>query len=150
MTADLQWPILKTGSSGHDVSALQYLLRCIHDRCHSLAADGQFGPATEEAVKAFQSDMHASADGIVGTMTWNKLTLRDTSVVQRGSQGDCVKAAQTELLKHGLLSSPAQVDGSFGPATHAALQEFQNRVQLNPNGLTTPETWQWLICLTTT
>ncbi len=36
------WPLLKQGSQGHPVPALQYLLR---DRGHHVTVDGIFGPA---------------------------------------------------------------------------------------------------------
>ena len=38
-----------------------------------LSVDGQFGPATEEAVKAFQLDRGLPVNGIVTTSTWNEL-----------------------------------------------------------------------------
>ena len=37
------------------------------------AADGIFGPATEQAVKLFQTNNQLSADGSVGMQTWAKL-----------------------------------------------------------------------------
>lgn len=35
--------------------------------------DGKVGPATKDAVKAFQSDNGLTADGVVGRQTWEKL-----------------------------------------------------------------------------
>ena len=35
--------------------------------------DGIFGPETERAVRAFQSENALSVDGIVGPNTWNSL-----------------------------------------------------------------------------
>lgn len=148
MTAELAWPVLRNGSRGPDVTALQYLLRCAHDQWHTLSADGAFGPATEKAVRDFQASAHTSVDGIVGAMTWGGLTTRDTSAVRLGSRGDCVRAAQTELVKVRLLSNPEQVDGDFGRVTDAALQAFQRGQGLHPDGITGPTTWQYLICFT--
>jgi peptidoglycan hydrolase-like protein with peptidoglycan-binding domain len=37
---------------------------------HSIEVDGAFGPATEEATKAFQSHKGLAVDGIVGHHTW--------------------------------------------------------------------------------
>ena len=34
------------------------------------AVDGDFGPKTEAAVKAYQQDRGAQVDGIVGDQTW--------------------------------------------------------------------------------
>lgn len=35
--------------------------------------DGKVGPATKDAVKAFQGDNGLTADGVVGRQTWDKL-----------------------------------------------------------------------------
>jgi peptidoglycan hydrolase-like protein with peptidoglycan-binding domain len=35
--------------------------------------DGDFGPRTESAVKAEQSQAHVAVDGVVGQTTWTKL-----------------------------------------------------------------------------
>lgn len=37
------------------------------------AIDGKIGPATKQAVKAFQRDNSLEADGVVGRRTWDKL-----------------------------------------------------------------------------
>lgn len=57
--------ILKLGSKGNEVKALQSKLNLIED--------GIFGPITEEAVKDFQKKNGLIADGIVGSKTWEKL-----------------------------------------------------------------------------
>jgi len=56
---------LKLGSKGELVKKLQKAL--------NLAADGIFGPLTEERVKNFQQSKGLKADGIVGAATWAKL-----------------------------------------------------------------------------
>jgi len=60
-----RYPVLRKGSSGPSVVWLQQQLR--------VPADGSFGPATERAVKAFQSAHGLSADGVVGHDTWAAL-----------------------------------------------------------------------------
>ena len=63
-------PTLKRGSKGEYVRQLQKLLQ---DRGYDLGKcgiDGDFGRATEAAVKEFQKDSHITADGIVGPNTW--------------------------------------------------------------------------------
>lgn len=147
MTAEAPWPVLKLDSKGADVTALQYLLRGARDAWRTLAADGVYGPRTEEIVRAFQGFTGIPVDGVVGPVTWGKLTDGTTigSTVRSGSTGDYVRAAQTELLKHGELTGPAQVDGTFGPATDAATRHFQSRTGLGVDGVVGPLTWQKLI-----
>ncbi|WP_210481595.1 peptidoglycan-binding domain-containing protein [Naasia sp. SYSU D00948] len=59
-------PTLRRGSTGPAVAALQ---RVLTDLGHPLAADGNFGPRTEQAVRAFQSRSSLTPDGIVGPRT---------------------------------------------------------------------------------
>jgi peptidoglycan hydrolase-like protein with peptidoglycan-binding domain len=141
------WPVLRQGSIGPDVTALQYLLRGARDQWRTLAADGVFGPATDSVVRAFQSVTGLTTDGIVGPETWQRLTDGKTigTIVRRGDQGEYVKAAQTELLKHGDLKSAAQVDGIFGTDTDTATRRFQERVHLTIDGIVGPVTWWELI-----
>jgi len=62
--------LLKLGSTGDDVVKLQ----------NKLGVDpiGKFGPKTEAAVKAWQSQNGLTADGIVGDGTWSKLFAEGT------------------------------------------------------------------------
>jgi putative chitinase len=59
--------LLKVGSKGNDVIALQKFL--------GLSADGVFGKGTENAVKVWQSKNGLAADGIVGKGTWESMGL---------------------------------------------------------------------------
>lgn len=63
-------PLTRSGDSGLAVKLLQTLLTVAG---HVLAPDGDFGPATLEAVKAFQSEKGLTIDGIVGPLTWDAL-----------------------------------------------------------------------------
>ena len=63
-------PILARGSRGESVRALQSLLN-MHGA--TLSVDGSFGPATEKAVKAFQTENALAADGKCGSATWGAL-----------------------------------------------------------------------------
>lgn len=57
--------LLKRGDNNEDVKKLQVRL--------GVDPIGNFGPKTEEAVKAFQSANGLTADGVVGPGTWAKL-----------------------------------------------------------------------------
>jgi N-acetyl-anhydromuramyl-L-alanine amidase AmpD len=59
-------PTLVRGASGDLVTALQTKL--------GVTADGQFGAATEAAVRAFQTAHGLTPDGIVGPQTWAALS----------------------------------------------------------------------------
>jgi peptidoglycan hydrolase-like protein with peptidoglycan-binding domain len=64
-------PTVKSGSKGEAVKGLQ---NALNTRSSSvITVDGVFGPATESAVKAFQSDAGLAEDGIVGPDTWGAL-----------------------------------------------------------------------------
>ena len=63
-------PILRRGSRGSAVVDLQELLR---DHDIPLTIDGDFGPATDTAVRFFQGSKGLVADGIVGANTWKAL-----------------------------------------------------------------------------
>jgi len=65
--------VLKQGSTGPDVSAVQQKLKDLG--LYSGAVDGDFGPATEKAVIAFQQSQGLTADGIVGPATKKALGL---------------------------------------------------------------------------
>lgn len=58
-------PTLRPGDRGDAVEALQAKL--------GVEADGIFGPATEAAVRKFQSGHHLEPDGMVGPKTWAAL-----------------------------------------------------------------------------
>jgi putative chitinase len=62
--------LLKLGSQGEDVKKLQVKL--------GVDPIGNFGPKTEAAVKAWQSQNGLTADGIVGDGTWGKLFAEGT------------------------------------------------------------------------
>jgi N-acetyl-anhydromuramyl-L-alanine amidase AmpD len=64
-------PTLHFGSSGISVRILQRLLAA---NGYGIQIDGVFGPLTETAVKAFQSQRHLPTDGVAGHKTWWELT----------------------------------------------------------------------------
>lgn len=66
-------PVLKNGSEGCTVIALQLLLEVYGFSVGSCGIDGEFGPDTEKALRTFQSVLAISEDGKTGERTWNKL-----------------------------------------------------------------------------
>ncbi len=118
------WPLVKRGSHGHPVPALQYLLR---DRGHHVTVDGIFGP-----------------DGIVGPQTWGALVI----VLARGSTGDAVRALQEEFRFRDQSGGPGRglaVDGIFGPKTATAVRSFQQALGITVDGIVGPLTWRALV-----
>lgn len=70
---------LRTGNKGPDVRKLQELLNTALLLNPVLKVDGDFGPATDSAVKRFQAERGLGIDGIVGPKTRNALNLYSTN-----------------------------------------------------------------------
>lgn len=68
---DDNMPTLRRGNQGEAVEELQALLNAKFG--FSLEIDGNFGKATETAVKEFQKKNGLNADGVVGKKTWKAL-----------------------------------------------------------------------------
>ena len=134
----LTWPLEKQGSTGEDVKTVQYLVTA---QGHPTGVDGAFGPATKAAVQAFQSSHGLGADGIVGPQTWPQLIIQ----VQQGSNGDAVRAVQSQIHSRGDGAGQITVDGSFGPVTDDLVQAFQTLVGLPVDGIVGPQTWNHLV-----
>ena len=71
LPADPDTPVLSRGASGSVVTALQQGLKKYSTPATDPGlVDGDFGPKTKAAVKAYQQDRGVQADGIVGDQTW--------------------------------------------------------------------------------
>lgn len=100
--------VLKYGANGAEVLELQKLL---NDKSNAgLALDGSFGPATLNAVKAFQKANGLEVDGIVGPLTWAALEQNDPA--PSPTDDFSVKAWQTAAKADGLYTG--DIDGLFG------------------------------------
>lgn len=71
VTVNVSIPLLRQGDRGPHVEGLQGLLNAKGDQ--GLAVDGDFGPATERAVRNWQAFFSLGADGVVGEKTWTSL-----------------------------------------------------------------------------
>ncbi len=63
--------------------------------------------------------------------------------LQQGDKGPEVTALQQQLILTGYLTN-STADGSYGPATTAAVKSFQSKNGLTANGVATPQTQQAL------
>ena len=138
------WPVVQNGSQGHPIRTLQFLLRA---HGHNLTVAGMFGPATEAAVKAFQTSKGMTADGIMSAQTWSTLIIQ----VKKGSSGDAVRGVQEEFqFRAGEPGKGLKVDGIFGPQTDSTVRGFQHALSLDVpsvvvDGIVGPLTWQALV-----
>ena len=73
-------PLLRLGSEGWQVTRLQRLLRTHGLLPEQALVDGDFGPITEAAVKAFQELNDLEPDGLVGPLTWAALETKEATV----------------------------------------------------------------------
>lgn len=138
--------VLRVGSKGEAVADLQRLLDGAGFPC---ACDGQFGPNTEAAVRAFQGACGLVVDAIVGPATWRALRQRvDKDVawpgafLSRGSKGAHVAEFQSRLVALGFDLGASGADGDFGPATEQATRRFQADRGLAADGVVGPDTWK--------
>ncbi len=139
--------VLKLGSKGDDVKKMQQRLKELDYLKGS--ADGDFGEATETAVKNFQANNGLQMDGVAGSATLNKLysssarkapstvaTNKPTNTpftsLKLGSEGSEVRKMQQRLKELGYLKGSA--DGDFGEATEAAVRAFQKAHGLTVDG----------------
>ncbi|MGX8692608.1 MAG: peptidoglycan-binding protein [Clostridia bacterium] len=69
----LKLPLLRRGSRGQSVRAMQGILIACGCGCGPDGADGDFGPATEAALRRFQAENGLETDGVCGERSWEKL-----------------------------------------------------------------------------
>ena len=69
----MEMRVLKYGSKGDDVKALQILLLGNGCSIGKWGADGSFGIATENGVKEYQRKKNLQVDGKAGSQTWRSL-----------------------------------------------------------------------------
>lgn len=93
--------VLKNGCEGADVKALQAALIRLGYDCGKWGADGDFGDATEMAVRAFQRDHGLDADGEAGPLTLAAMANAGTSFVL--VTADAVNVRRGPGTQYGIL-----------------------------------------------
>jgi N-acetylmuramoyl-L-alanine amidase len=137
--------IFRRGDDGSVVSEIRSKLT----RLGLLGDEGSvswFDADCDQAVRNFQQHRGLQIDGLVGPETYRALDeahwrLGDrvlSHVISRPFVGDDVASLQQRLLEMGF--DAGRCDGIFGPATDAALREFQRNVGLAADGTLGPHT----------
>jgi len=96
---------LSRGSTGASVTSLQKALVKLG---FPLAVDGQFGPATDSAVRAFQTAMGLRADGIVGNATVNAIEAAVDQGWRKSADATKVSTGTTEPIEGGGVIAPSK------------------------------------------
>jgi putative chitinase len=111
---------LKIGSTGEEVKKLQAKL--------GLVADGGFGPKTEAAVKAWQTQNGLTADGVVGSGTWSKMFPESSAPAQPVSAPVNTTGLKIDKLKghipDAVLAQIPDTAAKFGITTNLRLAHF--------------------------
>ncbi|MEV5841333.1 peptidoglycan-binding protein [Streptomyces sp. NPDC051985] len=105
--------ILRRGSKGTAVKTLQGNLNTVMGS--KLVVDGDFGPSTETAVKAFQKKYGLGVDGEYGPAS--------AAMMKAALKGG---TKPTQPVPRPPAAGKLTVDGQFGPATCAAMQRALN------------------------
>ena len=154
-TPSAVYTLLVQGSTGADVALAQRVI--------GVPADGQFGPVTLAALKAWQAANRVPVTGKLDAATWARMVALGkvpprgaaatrpaatpapasplaryaNTTLRRGSTGAAVVALQKALK--------ITADGQFGPQTDGAVRAFQSRKRLPVTGVVSTVTWKALM-----
>lgn len=158
--------VLRRGASGRAVRELQYYLYLMHSYNASLPAvniDGNFGAATEAAVRAFQRQAGLTVDGVVGRATWenlyaqaNRLRLSGPVVtvnrmpypgapLEVGAEGDAVLYYTVLLSRIAYYYDTVPSPGSqsfYTQEVETATRSLQHLLGLPETGEVDADTWE--------
>ena len=144
IVGDVTWNTLK-----NEIATIQAQLN--KKGCSVGTVDGIAGPATYNAVISFQNKNGLTADGQVGTATWDVLFdtvsggttyTRILKVTSPLMYGEDIKAVQNKLNSLGHNCGTA--DGYYGNATKSAVVSFQSAKGIDTDGVVGPTTWNAL------
>ena len=144
IVGDVTWNTLK-----NEIATIQAQLN--KKGCSVGTVDGIAGPTTYNAVISFQNKNGLTADGQVGTATWDILFdtvsggttyTRILKVTSPLMYGEDIKAVQNKLNSLGYNCGTA--DGYYGNATKSAVISFQSAKGLTADGEVGPATWSAL------
>jgi N-acetylmuramoyl-L-alanine amidase len=128
-----------SGVRGEDVRDIQARLAVLGHRTEP-DPPGDFGTATQSAVRAFQQARHLLVDGKVGPETWQELVEAGYAPGDRVlylrypfARGDDVRSLQARLNVLGF--DAGREDGIFGDRTDSGVREFQLNVGLPADGI---------------
>ena len=132
--ASTGYETLEYGSEGEAVRKLQNRLQALGYAPGY--TDGKFGPSTEAAVMAFQSNNNLTVDGKAGPATQRKLygTSAKSQVtyatLRPGDNSESVRNMQYTLYELGYYDGA--IDGIYGDTTSDAVRAFQIGNSLTP------------------
>ena len=165
---------LTVGSVNDQVRVAQIRLNRISKNYPSIPkialTDGIFLQDTADAVRRFQEIFELTPDGIIGKSTWyyirriynavkrlneldsegvtlEEITTQYPGVLQEGDSGSNVANLQYFLAYVSLFYDTVPtvaIDGSYGPATRAAVEDLQRTFGLTADGIVGPLTWKAL------
>lgn len=156
---------LREGDKGDAVKWLQAGINNLSGR--GLVVDGDFGPATAQAVRDLQKFVGLPVTGVADSAVWSLLydkqtqappadtqagfkdlleslaaSARGKQTLRRGDRGPAVADLQQHLTDNGFRTG---VDGVFGRGTEATLKNYQRSRNLGADGVAGYNTWLALL-----
>ncbi len=171
ITSNLPSRLLRLGTTGNDVQAVQLRLNRISQNYPSIPkipdVNGYYGDETRDAVSEFQSIFDLTIDGIVGKATWYRIQqiyasvkrlndLRSEGInyeeisriypeaLTPGYTGSEVRAVQYQLnfvAQYEDTIQPLAINGTYDTATEEAIRGFQRTYGLPDTGILNEKTY---------